>query len=1281
MKRRISQKGSALLTVVMLTAIMAILTASMLKYSGSEQRSNERQRLILRSRNMTENVVIYASEQITNKLYRLRSSSPMWFTGANGITLPPTNVLSTQYSTASDVEVRAGLTTTSGLIYLDPNDPVNAGNPNAGLQVSNSMVPIIGKSTMRHSSIGTITTYARQDLEVAMMPLFQFAVFYNMDMEFGPGPNMTLSGPVHTNGDLIARIQTGFANTLRFTDRVTSAKGFYANTAHKGSTYMGSGAVDSGPGGTGPLLFQNLAGVTTDIKNGSNVWRDHKWTSSATPGSVAETATTLSQFRNFATTAYAGNLRTSVHGVTKLVLPAIGDYDETDPLKKTNGRQVIEPPSAADAGGVLGTKFSRNAGLYIIVNPDANNRNGTLPDGSSVAMRARSYRAWLNRVNADGTHTIKEVILPGQPSYGPLNANVNNLPNAYRTDTSVGHNQVLRIPKGGGVDFADTGYGSPGIPTYPTLTDSYFYDLRRAFNNTGAPYARTGGNNYRPRPIAKIDFDMTRFRMAVQRTLISSTTASIYYPSYPISDATWNASVFNSGAAAANFGLGLAPGTDTSFALFPARDSIASVQRSQDATFAPGTITIGATSQTGAAAAAAYNGRFTIEQSSDNGITFAAPFYTSAANEASYNYTPQRGVTHIRVRLFIPGAAPVGVVNMLDQQVIPIVSDQAPLAINCAGGFATGRFRIYDTTTAVPAAFGAAYAPAWTLRYSSVADESSFTYTPNNGITAIQVIQYQPGGFATVVNTQVIPVVSASLSNDYWVAPMTTALLPFNYNGAVTEMKVFVGGVDDTANWTFTASAPTGSMSGYLGANATTTAAQTGSGQFANRYTATAISLVALTTTGYVDITASKTGFNPITRRFTYFKQSSLTGGAAAPINTGYWLTIGGAPTPDPFKIYLAPADPLDANILANPATFAPALSDFIVNSSSPSPWFDGITIYVESVSAENLTVTGVNNAAVRNRVSSGVRLWNGRGSLISLPGATYPGRTGLSFATNDAVYIVGHYNADGTLNSTLTSTGVGGYSGRYPESNSEMLTAVMGDALTVLSHPLMTRSGAAPLWNYNQSGGWADSLSSHKHHPTANYDAAFQSTNPSNANSVDGLQSNLQPSMLPSLSLPSNTVGYGPRPRVTLPSGTPGVTAVAPGNRTEKFAPSDTEISTCLLTGIVPTTLPSGPIGGQSSGGVHNFPRLQENWAGTAALYIRGSLVAMYESQVATEPWGIRWYQGAIRNWGLHESLRNANHDVPLEPIVLGARRMSYRELSKAEYDAQKVVIEALPH
>lgn len=1169
-----SSRGSTLVTVVFFIAVMALLTASLLQYTGNERRGNERNRLILRARNMAENISAYGAEQITTKLYRVRSSTPIAFIGgANQVHLPPASVLDSESTSAGNgMEIYAGLTGSTGMTFIDP--ATNPSNANAGLQVDTSVVPVIAKATATHPSLGSVSAYTQHDLEVDMLPLFQFAVFYNMDMEFGPGADMVISGPIHTNGNLIARDQTGFANTVRFTDRVSASGGFYANTAHKGSTYMDTGAVDSGPGGTGPLDFRhNATGTYTSIKTSDGTWRDHKW------GGATETTTTLNNFKTFATATYGLNLRTTVHGVTPLQLPDVANYQEADDPATTdderdNGRQIIEPPSPTDSAGLLQTKIAPRAGLYLVVNPDDNIRTGRKPDGTSVTMLGRSYRAWLNTVNADGSHTLREVVLPGQPAYGYDNNGTpgdpaddtmypNNLPNRYRVDTSVGANQILRIPQGGAYTFADTGYATGAAPpVYPAMADAYFYDLRRADGNHGYPFNRSAGNPYTPRPIAKIDFDFVRFRMAVERSLLNATASTVYFPGIPTGTATWNASIFNPGANPIAHGLGGGVAFDDFASFAP----VHALQRSTLGAYQPGALVITGYMQNGNAAPFLSDYRYVIADTT--GANFATATwtdrYTSAGDEVSTTYTPAAGITYLRIRQYLPGSAPVST-NLVDEQIVPVADD------------ATSDLR-------------------------------------------------------------------ASLSNDYHLIPSNSNVAGFKFTDAITEMRVFVGGVDDTANWTFSATTVSGGITGALG-----------TGAAASRYTATGISASSGTTIGAVDLTATK-GASTVTRRFTLQKQTSVSG-AATPANKGFWFTVTSAQAADPFRIYRAPSDPNDAAITTNPASFAVTPSEF-VSTTNPSPWFDGITIYLHSVDAEVRAQT----AGVPDRVDSGVRFWNGRGPVISLPGATYPGRTGLTFATNDPIYVVGHFNADGTVVADINTTGTGGYSGRYPESASEMLVSLMGDATTILSQPEF--SGTAP---YRQTSGWSDALSANRRDATFSWSSAWRTTNPSNSNRQDGRDTGVVPNALPHLSVP-------------------GVAGTA---RTSKFAPSETEISAAFLIGIVPTGhVPDGlsdhPPGtgsnNQTSGGVHNYPRLQEVWSGTG-LYLRGSLVAMFESRVAMEPWGIRFYTGAGRFWGLHESLRNVNHDLPLEPMLLNARRMRYKEITAAEFTAQKTVIEALPH
>lgn len=60
---------------------------------------------------------------------------------------------------------------------------------------------------------------------VRLVPLFQFAAFYNKDLEIQPGPDMTLAGPVHVNGDLY--LGAGSSSTLAIGGETTVSGSLY----------------------------------------------------------------------------------------------------------------------------------------------------------------------------------------------------------------------------------------------------------------------------------------------------------------------------------------------------------------------------------------------------------------------------------------------------------------------------------------------------------------------------------------------------------------------------------------------------------------------------------------------------------------------------------------------------------------------------------------------------------------------------------------------------------------------------------------------------------------------------------------------------------------------------------------------------------------------------------------------------------------------------------------------------------------------------------------------
>ena len=86
------------------------------------------------------------------------------------------------------------------------------------------------------------------------------------------------------------------------------------------------------------------------------------------------------------------------------------------------------------------------------------------------------------------------------------------------------------------------------------------------------------------------------------------------------------------------------------------------------------------------------------------------------------------------------------------------------------------------------------------------------------------------------------------------------------------------------------------------------------------------------------------------------------------------------------------------------------------------------------------------------------------------------------------------------------------------------------------------------------------------------------------------------------------------------------------------------TELSTAILTGLIPTVpIPLGG-SGATSGGVHNFPRMIEWWAGTT-MRIRGSLVALFESEVHPQPRPTNYqhyYRWPTRDFGFNDNFKN---------------------------------------
>lgn len=64
----------------------------------------------------------------------------------------------------------------------------------------------------------SIAAAVKQEVQVASIPIFQFAIFYSMDLEINPGPAMTINGRVHSN----AMLYTEPVASITYLDDVTA---------------------------------------------------------------------------------------------------------------------------------------------------------------------------------------------------------------------------------------------------------------------------------------------------------------------------------------------------------------------------------------------------------------------------------------------------------------------------------------------------------------------------------------------------------------------------------------------------------------------------------------------------------------------------------------------------------------------------------------------------------------------------------------------------------------------------------------------------------------------------------------------------------------------------------------------------------------------------------------------------------------------------------------------------------------------------------------------------
>ena len=232
----------------------------------------------------------------------------------------------------------------------------------AGLNGNTRTVNIAVTGTGPGGKSQTIT----QTVEIQHIPVFQFGVFYQNDLEILPGGVMTFSGPVHTNGNLYVGSD---GSTLHFDSKITA----YGNIYH--------GRKDSSAAVNGAVDINDASGVDQSMNLGGNVWLD-----SNHPNWLLDSQT-----------RWGGNVSSSVHGTRSLNLPL---------PTGAAPHALIERRDGSDTSQVMSQKMDYKAHIRII-------------DGTVMAQNGSTIE--LRYCSAGGTFNAGSCP-PGQTVVNPISA-------------------------------------------------------------------------------------------------------------------------------------------------------------------------------------------------------------------------------------------------------------------------------------------------------------------------------------------------------------------------------------------------------------------------------------------------------------------------------------------------------------------------------------------------------------------------------------------------------------------------------------------------------------------------------------------------------------------------------------------------------------------------------------------------------------------------------------------------------------------------------------------
>ena len=236
------------------------------------------------------------------------------------------------------------------------------------------------------SSAGAAINITR-NVEVALIPVFQYGVFCGFDCSYFAGPDFSFGGRVHTNGNLF--LASG-GSELVFNDKVQAYKQIIMDRLENGwlttTNYAGTVYVPNAAGGCPLNTFPPTGANCLALPGVTSVPGDASW-SGGYPG-IAGTANP--SFSTISSGTFNYNLANSLTGVSNMQLPFVSTPCSTNPPPCTDPIAIVRKPIAGESPTTTmsSSRLYNKASIRVLIADDPTDlhaeRPGTPIDAGDV---------------------------------------------------------------------------------------------------------------------------------------------------------------------------------------------------------------------------------------------------------------------------------------------------------------------------------------------------------------------------------------------------------------------------------------------------------------------------------------------------------------------------------------------------------------------------------------------------------------------------------------------------------------------------------------------------------------------------------------------------------------------------------------------------------------------------------------------------------------------------------------------------------------------------------